>query len=170
MKTNATSRTVTQAVENVSKRQFEGNLVFRSTPEKLTKNVIRFTIKTLRADKPGSLTNKLGVTMAKANWEAHQAVMYEILKLDARPHIYVDTVYGRQYSSFAPQVQPVQEPVLQHAGDKDDEDEHITTRVKRKYTKRNQNPLSDIETNLDVMNIVNAIRYILTNPTILSVK
>lgn len=153
MKTNASHKTIIKAVENVSKQKYENNLVFRTMPEKVTKNVTRFTLKTLKANKPGSLTNKLGVTMTKANWNAYQDVMYEILRLDPKSNIYVDTIYGRQHSTIV-------EPESEH-------------REKRKYTRRENSNSPGRPRKLDgtlipkkVMNMIEALKYIVQHPSI----
>jgi hypothetical protein len=174
MKTNASPKTVVQAVEAVSKRNYEGNVVLRRTPEKMTKNVCRFTLKTLHADKPGSLTTKQGIKQTKADWQVHQDVMYEILRLDPRPHIYVDTIYGREYNKNP-------QPIEVHA---ENQDEQATTRKRRKKSKRSQ-PAAFVSpspqsfaapavTNTDnvgrqnILNIVQAIKYIINNPSVLT--
>lgn len=169
MKTNASPKTIIQAVDTVSKRHFEGNLVLRKAPEKMTKNVNRFTLKTLNADKPGSLTTKQGIKQTKADWNAHQEVMYEILRLDPRPHIYVDTIYGREYNKNP-------QPIEVHA-----ENQDSTTKKKHKKGTRSKPatfvapspaPVAQQSQNTDngqtIMNIVQAIKYIINNPTVLS--
>lgn len=98
MKTNANAKNVIKAVETVSKNIYGGNVIFRRYPEKLTKNVIRFTLKTKDANKAGSMVTKEGLKQPKANWQVHEDVMKEIFKLEPKPNIYVDTTYGRQYN------------------------------------------------------------------------
>lgn len=181
MKTNASPKTVIQAVDAISKRNYEGNLVLRKSPEKMTKNVNRFTLKTLNVDKPGSLTTKQGIKQTKANWQAHQDVMHEILRLDPRPHIYVDTIYGREYNKNPQAMEVTAEQV----------ENHYTTHKKHKKSKRSQpaafvSPLPQSfaapavqspqtsamnSDNIDrekIMNIVYAIKYIMNNPTVLT--
>lgn len=174
MKTNASPKTIVQAVEAISKRKYDGNVVLRRSPEKMTKNVCRFTLKTLHADKPGSLTTKQGIKQTKANWEVHQDVMYEILRLDPRPHIYVDTIYGREYNKNP---QPVEVTV-----------ENVEKGKKTKKGRRSQpaafvspSPQSyaapaieeptantDNVQRQNILNIVQAIKYIINNPTVLA--
>jgi hypothetical protein len=171
MKTNASPKTIVQAVEAVSKRNYEGNVVLRRTPEKMTKNVSRFTLKTLHADKPGSLTTKQGIKQTKANWQVHQDVMYEILRLDPRPHIYVDTIYGREYNKNPQPVEITVENVEHDSG----------SRKRRKKSRRQPTPQSfaapaqqTSTTNTDnvgrqnILNIVQAIKYIINNPSVLT--
>lgn len=166
MKTNASPKTIIQAVETISKRNYEGNVVFRKTPEKMTKNVCRFTLKTLDVNKPGSLVTKQGVKQTKADWNVHQDVMLEILRLDPRPHIYVDTVYGRQYNK-SPQ------PIEVHAENVEVNQEETNKETKkRKYTKRNAHQLENAETQDNptaaVANIIQAIKYIMQHPNVLN--
>ena len=177
MKTNASPKTVVQAVEAVSKRKYDGNVVLRRSPEKMTKNVSRFTLKTLHADKPGSLTTKQGIKQTKADWQVHQDVMHEILRLDPRPHIYVDTIYGREYNKNP---QPVEVTV-------ENVEHESTTHKRRKKGKRSQpaafvaptpqsyaapaieqtkNP--DNVSRQNILNIVQAIKYIINNPSVLT--
>jgi len=159
MKTNASLKTIIQAVETVSKRDYNGNVVLRKTPEKMTKNVSRFTLKTLDADKPGSLITKQGVKQTKADWGVHQDVMNEILKIDPRPHIFVDTIYGRQYSKNS------QQPV-----------DTSSVKEPRKYRRRIQSKEHEEVDNVQtiekppvaVTKLVQAIKYILQNPEILN--
>lgn len=173
MKTNASPKTIVQAVENVSKRQYEGNIVFRRTPERMTKNVYRFTLKTLDANKKGSLVTKQGVKQTKANWDAHQDVMKEILRLDPRPHIYVDTVYGREHNKSTSQhvtmsnIESGEEEsaVVESTKEQGDQD-YSGTRKKRRS--KVSGAVSDVENNTKVMNIVKAIKYILQNPHVLN--
>lgn len=175
MKTNASPKTVLQAVDNISKRNYEGNLVLRRSPEKMTKNVSRFTLKTLHADKPGSLTTKQGIKQTKANWQVHQDVMYEILRLDPRPHIYVDTIYGREYNKNPQSMEHVSEQV----------DEVETKKRRKKGRKPSQSFIAptgvppvavqspsfanmDVNGRQNILNIVHAIKYIINNPTVLT--
>lgn len=97
MKTNASSENVIKAVKTVSSNLYEGNVIFRKEPEHLTKNVIRFTLKTKDSNKPGSMDNN-GMKQPKANWQVHQDVVKEIFKLESKPNIYVDTLMGRLYN------------------------------------------------------------------------
>jgi len=168
MKTNASPKTVVQAVEAVSKRNYDGNVVLRRTPEKMTKNVCRFTLKTLHVDKPGSLTTKQGIKQTKADWQVHQDVMYEILRLDPRPHIYVDTIYGREYNKNP-------QPIEVHV---ENQDEQSTKKRNKKGTRskpaafnapvqQSQNT-DNVQTRQSIMNIVQAIKYIVNNPTVLT--
>lgn len=172
MKTNASPKTIVQAVESVSKRLFDGNVVLRKAPEKMTKNVNRFTLKTLNADKPGSLTTKQGIKQTKADWSAHQEVMYEILRLDPRPHIYVDTIYGREYNKNPQSMAEVSAEL---------HPENKTTKKKHKKGTRSkpaafvaptpvlQSPNTDnVQSRQNIMNIVHAIKYIMNNPTVLT--
>jgi hypothetical protein len=171
MKTNASPKTIVQAVDIVSKRNYEGNVVLRRTPEKMTKNVNRFTLKTMVADKPGSLTTKQGIKQTKANWQVHQDVMYEILRIDPRPHIYVDTIYGREYNKNP---HPV-EIATEH------EEETTRKRRTKKNSRKQPSPQSFVApavqsqpiSNTDnvqrqnILNLVQAIKYIMQNPSVL---
>lgn len=150
MKTNANAKIVIKAVENVSANMYDNNVIFRKYPEKLTKNVIRFTLRTKDATKAGSLITKAGLRQPKANWEVHQNVMNEIFALNPRPNIYVDTIFGRQFNEN-PVMEEQTEPII----DTDDNDNEISSnsnenrtednggengnepvmRVKRKYTR-----------------------------------
>lgn len=184
MKTNANPKTVVQAVENVSKRLYEGNVVFRKSPEKMTKNVCRFTLKTLDAGKPGSLHTKHGIKQSKADWSVHQNVLNEILRLDPRPHIFVDTIYGRQYSKNVPSntknipshakidqkiESHEEEPATVDSEEMDDNNQVSEPRKKRKYTKRKFGHVEEaIDNKRTVTNIVQAIKYIIQNPSVLN--
>lgn len=156
MKTNASPKTVVQAVETVSKRHFDGNVVLRRSPEKMTKNVSRFTLKTLEADKPGSLVTKQGVKQTKADWSVHQEIMHEILRLDPRPHIYVDTVYGREYNKTP-------KPLSEVVGEQQPEQ----TKQRKTRKPRHASQVSNTD-NSHILNIVQAIKYILNNPAVLT--
>lgn len=96
MKTNAMSKTVLKAVENVS-ANYGGNVIFKKTPERVTKNVSRFTLSTKDANASGSLVTKAGQKQARASWKVHEDVMAEIFRLEPKPSVFCDTVYGRQY-------------------------------------------------------------------------
>lgn len=98
MKTNAKAETIEKAVKTVSKEKYEGNVIFRKEPEKITKNVLRFTLKTKDANKIGSL-EIAGRKQPKANWQVHTDVIQEIFKLEPKANIYVDTIAGRLYNS-----------------------------------------------------------------------
>lgn len=99
MKTNATPKSVIKAVETVSNEKFDGNVVFMNYPKKITKYVARFTLRTKDVNGPGSMITKAGQRQPKANWEVQNAVMEEILRLNPHPNIYVDTIYGRKFST-----------------------------------------------------------------------
>lgn len=154
MKTNANPKTIVKAVENVS-AMYGKNIVFRKSPEKLTKNVIRFTLRTKDSSKPGS--SKLnGHMQPKANWEVHEKLIAEIFKLDPRASVYIDSIKGRHYN---PNPVAVAEPVA---------------RVKRKYTKRNIRKYMGRGTRRytrkgdeKVLNMVHALQYIIAHPKLL---
>lgn len=177
MKTNASPKTVVQAVENVSKRLYEGNVVFRKTPEKMTKNVVRFTVKTLDANKKGSLVTKQGVKQTKADWNVHQDIMREVLRLDPRPHIYVDTVYGREHNKMGQHVtvsnlDPTEknqleavESVQETQDSAEKQDSNTRKRNGKRKTKAQQTTSNSDE---QVLNIVRAIKMIIQNPSILN--
>jgi len=97
MKTNASIETVKKAVKKVSATLYEDNVIFRREPQHITKNVIRFTLKTKDAEGPGSLVTKNGQKHPKANWNVHLEVVKEIFRLEPKSHIYVDTIAGRLY-------------------------------------------------------------------------
>lgn len=101
MKTNASSETVKKAVEIVSKA-YDDNVIFRKEPQNITKNVIRFTLKTKDAEKSGSIVTKNGQKHPKANWQVHLDVVKEIFKLEPKQNIYVDTIAGRLYNDNIP--------------------------------------------------------------------
>jgi hypothetical protein len=174
MRTNTTAKIITQAVKNVSKEKYEGNIILRHAPERVTKNVLRFTLKAIKADKPGALTNKLGTQLAKANWDVHQDVMNEIFKLDPRPSTFVDsTIYGRQYSPTPYEMETTKEPVEVEAGVSNESasPEQPQQRTKRKYTKRkhlNGHNKNENQVPQNVLDVITAIKYILNNPSILS--
>ena len=137
MKTNANAKSVIKAVENVSANMYDRNVVFRKYPEKLTKNVIRFTLRTKDATKAGSLITKAGQHQPKANWEVHQNVMQEIFALNPRPNVYVDTIFGRQFNEnpvLAEQPELIDEASNSNENGSGDEPEAVV-RTKRKYTK-----------------------------------
>jgi hypothetical protein len=173
MKTNASSQIIAQAVDNVSKRLYDGNIVFRKTPEKMTKNVRRFTVKTLDANKKGSLVTKDGVKQTKADWNVHQDIMNEILRLDPRPHIYVDTIYGRQHNKSSLTLTNVE------ANEKVDVPVEVETQAEEKQTgsrkkkakmkvNRTERAGNQNGQNASVMKMVQAIKYILQNPQVLN--
>lgn len=170
MKTNASPKTIVQAVDTVSKRHFDGNVVLRKAPEKMTKNVSRFTLKTLNADKPGSLTTKQGIKQTKADWSAHQEVMYEILRLDPRPHIYVDTIYGREYNKnpqtmaeVSAELHKENTPKKQKKGTRSKPAAFIAPTPATVVQSTD-----NVQTRQSIMNIVHAIKYIMNNPAVLT--
>lgn len=111
MKTNANIETITKAVEIVSSKLYDGNVMFRKEPQHITKNVVRFTLKTKDREKAGSIITKDGQKHPKANWEVHLAVAKEIFKLEPKPSIYIDTIAGRLYNDSIPVEAPsVEEP------------------------------------------------------------
>lgn len=153
MKTNANAKTIVKAVENVS-AMYGNNIVFRKSPEKLTKNVIRFTLRTKDANKPGS--SKLnGHMQPKANWEVHEKLIAEIFKLDPRASLYIDSLKGRHYN---PSPVAVAEPVM---------------RVKRVYTKSKKFGRKSTtrrytrKGDKNVINMVNALKYVIAHPKLL---
>lgn len=102
MKTNASIETVTKAVNIISSKKYSGNVIFRKEPHNITKNVVRFTLKTKDAEGPGSIVTKNGQKHPKANWPVHLDVAKEIFKLEPKSHIYVDTLAGRLYNDDVP--------------------------------------------------------------------
>lgn len=172
MKTNANSKNVVKAVENVSKNLYDGNVLFRRYPEKLTKNVIRFTLKTKDATKLGSIVTKEGLKQPKASWDVHQDVMKELFKIEQKPNIYVDTMYGRQYNENAPTESPAEEvPVTVEESQESTKSKE--TLPKRKYRKR----LHQLNTrkaepakkpaNMTVKRLLSALDYVLTHKELL---
>lgn len=111
MKTNASTETITKAVENISTKLYGGNVMFRKEPQHITKNVTRFTLKTKDAEKPGSIVTKNGQKHPKANWEVHLAVAKEIFRLEPKANIYIDTIAGRLYNDNVPAETPQVEDV-----------------------------------------------------------
>lgn len=105
MKTNASIDTVKQAVKTISEKLYDGNVVFRKEPQHITKNVLRFTLKTKDAEKAGSITTKNGQKHPKANWQVHMDITKEIFRLEPKAHIYVDTLAGRLYNDDVPDTQ-----------------------------------------------------------------
>lgn len=160
MKTNALPKTIVKAVENVSASKYDNNVVFRKYPEKLTKNVSRFTLRTIDAKKIGSMQNKDGMRQPKANWDVHQDVMNEIFKLDPRPNIFVDTIYGRQHNAN-PQTVLDDEPVLV--------EEETPARTKRKYTKRatSAKPGRKPKGDKTMKQFLSAFKYLVAHPELM---
>lgn len=156
MKTNASPKTIVKAVENVSASKYENNVIFRKYPEKLTKNVNRFTVRTIDANKIGSMETKTGQKQPKANWNVHQDIMNEIFRLDPRPNTYVDTIYGRQHNP-----NPVQS-TEQHQTEPMDAVDADQPRLKRKYTKRKGNKQSRT-----VNTLIEAIKYVAAHPELI---
>jgi hypothetical protein len=95
MKTNANPKNITKAVEAVSARLYQGNLILSKKPKEVTKNVTRFVVKTKDRNKPGSFKMANGVMVSKLNADAQIDIIDEIFKLESDPHIYVDTHAGR---------------------------------------------------------------------------
>lgn len=144
MKTNATPKSVVRAVETVSAEKYENNVIFRKYPQRLTKNVIRFTLRTKDANKPGSLITAAGLKQPKVNWDVHQDVVNEIFKLNPKANIYVDTTQGRFFNEVAiSDVENQFEEVSNEQGEETNTSESSTgsnntpaVRTKRKYTRR----------------------------------
>lgn len=102
MKTNASIETITKAVKTVSKDKYEGNVVFRTKPHNVTKNVVRFTLRTKDAEGLGSILTKNGQKHPKANWQVHLDIAEEIFRLEPKNNIYIDTIAGRLYDKNIP--------------------------------------------------------------------
>jgi hypothetical protein len=102
MKTNASIETITKAVETVSAKLYDGNVIFRKEPQHITKNVVRFTLKTKDAEKPGSIETSNGQKHPKANWQVHLDVAKAIFKIENKANIYIDTIAGRMYNDDIP--------------------------------------------------------------------
>lgn len=103
MKTNANVDNVIKAVNTVSESKYSGNVIFRKEPQHITKNVVRFTLKTKDAEQAGSIVTKNGQKHPKANWQVHMDVIKELFKLEPKAHIYVDTIAGRLYNDNIPE-------------------------------------------------------------------
>jgi hypothetical protein len=148
MKTNASSKTIMKAVENVSSTKYKGNVVFRKSPFNLTKNVKNFTVRTIDSN---------GLHLAKANWNVHQDIMNEIFRLEQDENIYVDTIYGRQYNKIvhSPAVEK-QEPVL------------TDILSKRTYTKRTMSERNDIKKEKTLSQFLKTLKYIIKHPELIS--
>lgn len=146
MKTNASTRSIIKAVETVSNEKFNGNVVFMNKPKDITKYVRRFTLRTKDVNGPGSMVTKAGQRQPKASWEVQLAVMEEILKTNPDPSIYVDTVYGRKFSTGETvptdinldkdEVNAELEPVLVEQEEHTSNSESKSLKPKRKYTRR----------------------------------
>lgn len=146
MKTNASPRSVIKAVENVSAAKYDNNVIFMKYPEKITKHVCRFILRTKDSKKPGSMTTKAGQVIPKVTWEVQQDVMEEILRLNPSPHIYVDTIYGRKFNENA-NSSAIVESLEKNSEARTENDEKndealqgepvVQVRKKRKYTIRN---------------------------------
>jgi len=95
MKTNAKLDTIQKAVHEVSTEKYEGNVILRSKPDRVTKNVNRFTIKTKNRVGSGSLVSKDGKPLPRANADVHLDVIAKIFELEPKENIYVDTTQGR---------------------------------------------------------------------------
>lgn len=95
MKTNAKLDTIQKAVHEVSTEKYEGNVILRSKPDRVTKNVNRFTIKTKNRAGSGSLVSKDGKALPRANADVHLDVIAKIFELEPKENIYVDTTQGR---------------------------------------------------------------------------
>lgn len=155
MKTNAMPKIIVKAVENVSASKYENNVIFRKYPEKLTKNVYRFTLRTIDATKVGSMETKTGQRQPKANWDVHQDIMDEIFKLDPRPNIYVDTLYGRQHNP-----NPVYS--TEQVTEQDDVLSNDQPRTKRKYTKRALPKMDK-----SVSKLIQTLKYVVEHPELI---
>lgn len=143
MKTNASPRSVIKAVENVSAAKYDNNVIFMKYPEKITKHVCRFILRTKDSKKPGSMTTKAGQVIPKVTWEVQQDVLEEILRLNPSPHIYVDTIYGRKFNENA-NSSAIVESLEKNSTQNDEKNEELLqgvqtaqVRKKRKYTFRN---------------------------------
>lgn len=194
MKTNASSKTIVTAVENVSNALYDGNVIFRKYPERITKNVLRFTLRTKDANKKGSMVTKSGQRQPKANWQVHQDVMDEIFKLSSKSNIYVDTIYGRQFNTHPSannEVEVESNEEFQPVAEKEaEEDQQITkdkpevpTPPKRKYipalkkSKNTKQPVSKSTTGRkpytkknglpNMSKLIEVIKYAFEHPEVL---
>ncbi len=162
MKTNASPKSVIKAVENVSAAKYDNNVIFMKYPEKITKHVCRFILRTKDSKKPGSMTTKAGQVIPKVTWEVQKDVMEEILKLNPSPHIYVDTIYGRQFnenansSSIVESLEKQQEP---------ENSEPIST--KRSYTHSSAYQSVKAQTANQAKSLIKALKYITKHPELL---
>lgn len=148
MRTNAQPKTILQAVENVSSK-YHHNVIFRKTPEKLTKNVVRFTLKTKDREKAGSLISADGRMQAKANADVYKDVMAEIFKLEKKPDVFVDGHYPDQKTRTE---------IIETFVD------HSRGRIKRKYTHNKEKGL------LRLSKLITKVQeYIISHPELIVV-
>lgn len=157
MKTNVEPKTIVKAVKNVSAAKYNNNVIFRRYPEFMTKNVVRFTVKTKDANKPGSMVMKDGKKLPKANSEVHKHIMEEIFKLDAKPNVYVDLIEeGNTHRVYNPNPSESTVKVTETAPE----------RLKRKYNKRAGQLLSTGKKGVN--QLMNALNYVLKHPELMN--
>jgi len=173
MKTNANPKNVIKAVETVSKNIYGGNVIFRRYPEKLTKNVIRFTLKTKDANKPGSMVTKEGLKQPKANWQVHEDVMKELFKLEPKPNIYVDTTYGRQYNenfSTTEVSEAVREENTEETEAAEESSQKSETLTRKEKTPRNARKVAKVtkkQQKMEFSKFVKALKYVFDHKELL---
>lgn len=91
MKTNATIQTIKKAVRNVSER-YENNIIFKSGPKSISKNINSFAIRTKDSSGPGSRLSKTGRKFPAASWQVFGEVMEEVHKLE--PNSWIITAFN----------------------------------------------------------------------------
>ena len=162
MKTNASIRSIVSAVEKVSTEKYKGNLVLTKAPERLTKNVTRFTIKAKDKNKAGALTDVTGKQLPRADAQAHADVISELFNIEGKSTVYVDALNGRQYSPVnhndAELTKVVRKPrttIAKTRGPKAG-----VKRGKYKRKKTNQVKVSS-KNNISMKNLVAALREVL---------
>lgn len=163
MKTNAKPSVIAQALKKVSTEKYAGNVIFRKEPEKLTKNVYRFTLKVKDKNKAGAMIDPVTQRkQPKVDQSVYIDVMQEIFKLDPRDTIYGDhSVLGRLYNENSTDTVMVQ-PEIEVEGEKE-----LLTNAKaivpepKKTTKKEK--LSE-QTGIQSNNVLHALQYLLQNP------
>jgi hypothetical protein len=94
MRTNAKSKTVLEAVLNVSSSKYNKNVVFRTNPIMIKKGVVHFTLRTIDKMGLGSLISSDGRNQPRANQNVYNDVKNEIFRLEQNPKIFVDNDFN----------------------------------------------------------------------------
>jgi hypothetical protein len=155
MKTNAEPSIIAAAVKKVSLEKYAGNVVFRKEPEKLTKNVFRFTLKVKDKNKAGAMIDpSTGRKQPKVDQAVYIDVMQEIFKLDPRETIYGDhSVLGRLINE-----NPTEAVIVQP------EKDEVTEKALAKENKKGKKEKLSEQTGIQSNNVLNALQFLLENP------
>ena len=92
---------IATVVRHVSGNCYGNNVTFERSPEQITKNCVRFTLRTHDSKKAGSRRSQSGRHMAKACWHVHRDVLGALFDLEPDARIVTARADYRGKTSFA---------------------------------------------------------------------